>query len=165
VIRSVQRAILGAPLPTIAGEQERLNRPAALASFGLDALSSVAYAPQEILFVLVVVGSAASALVLPISVAIVLLLAIVTISYRQTIAAYPRGGGSYTVARENLGVRWGLIAAAALTVDYLLVVAVSTTAGVAELASAFPALLDYRVELAVGLIAVMVLPATLRRRR
>ena len=128
MIRSVQRAILGAPLPTIAGEHERLSRPAALASFGLDALSSVAYAPQEILFVLVAVGSAASGLVLPISVAIVALLAIVTVSYRQTIAAYPRGGGSYTVARENLGVRWGLIAAAALTVDYLLVVAVSTTA-------------------------------------
>ena len=128
MIRSVQRAVLGAPLPTIAGEHERLSGRAALASFGLDALSSVAYAPQEILLVLVVAGAAASGLVLPIAVAIVVLLAIVTISYRQTIMAYPRGGGSYTVARENLGTRWGLVAAAALTVDYLLVVAVSLTA-------------------------------------
>src|SRR5262245_64309630 len=96
-------------------------------------------------------------LTLPVAAAIVLLLAIVTISYRQTIFAYPGGGGSYIVARENLGTKFGLVAAAALMIDYLLVVAVSVTAGVQELTSAFPVLYDQRVVICVACIALMVL--------
>jgi amino acid transporter len=157
MIGSWKRAVLGRPLPTSASEDERLSRPAALAAFGLDALSSVAYAPQEILLVLVLAGPAGLGWVLPVAAAIVVLMAIVATSYRQTIYAYPGGGGSYVVARENLDTRWGLVAAGALTVDYLLVVAVSVSAGVAELGSAFPALVPYRVPLGVALIAIMVL--------
>src|SRR5262245_52941046 len=96
-------------------------------------------------------------LTLPVAAAIVLLLAIVTLSYRQTIFAYPNGGGSYIVARDNLGTRFGLVAAAALMIDYLLVVAVSVTAGVQELTSAFPVLYDSRVVLSLAFIALMVL--------
>jgi amino acid transporter len=157
MLGDLKRVLVGAPLVTSATAHERLSRPAALAAFGLDALSSVAYAPQEILFVLVLAGAAGMELVLPVALAIVVLMAMVAASYRQTIYAYPSGGGSYIVARENLGTRWGLVAGAALTVDYLLVVAVSVSAGVAELASAFPMLLPYRVPLGVGLIAFMVL--------
>src|SRR5262245_40082254 len=136
----VKRVLLGRPLPTEASKHERLSRPAALAAFGLDALSSVGYAPQEILFVLVLAGVAGMRLALPVALAIVLLLAIVTISYRQTIYAYPNGGGSYIVARENLGTSFGLVAAAALMIDYLLVVAVSVAAGVQEVVSALSTL-------------------------
>jgi amino acid transporter len=153
----IKRVLLGRPLPTSATTHERLSRPAAIAAFGLDALSSIAYAPQEILFVLVLAGAAGTALTLPVAAAIVLLLAIVTLSYRQTIFAYPNGGGSYVVARENLGTQFGLVAAAALMIDYLLVVAVSVTAGVQELTSAVPALYDQRVVICVGCIALMVL--------
>jgi amino acid transporter len=153
----IKQVLLGRPLPTSATTLERLSRPAAIAAFGLDALSSIAYAPQEILFVLVLAGAAGMALTLPIAAAIILLLAIVTASYRQTIFAYPGGGGSYIVARANLGTGFGLVAAAALMIDYLLVVAVSVTAGVQELTSAFPALHDLRVIICVASIALMVL--------
>jgi amino acid transporter len=160
----IKQVLLGQPLPTSATTLERLSRPAAIAAFGLDALSSIAYAPQEILFVLVLAGAAGLALTLPIAAAIILLLAIVTLSYRQTIFAYPNGGGSYIVARENLGTGSGLVAAAALMIDYLLVVAVSVTAGVQELTSAFPVLYDQRVIICVACIALMVL-ANLRGTR
>lgn len=100
--RTMQHLLLGRPLPTAAAE-ERLTRPMAIGAFGLDALSSVAYAPDEILYVLLLAGPAAAALDLPIAVAITVLLLIVTVSYRQTIFAYPQGGGSFTAARENLG--------------------------------------------------------------
>jgi amino acid transporter len=153
----VKQVLLGPPLPTQASQHERLGRPAAIAAFGLDALSSIAYAPQEILFVLVLAGATGLALTLPVAAAIVLLLAIVTLSYRQTIFAYPNGGGSYVVARDNLGTGFGLVAAASLMIDYLLVVAVSVTAGVQELTSAFPALYDQRVPIGVACIAFMVL--------
>jgi len=155
-VSKVRQALLGRPLPTEATAQERLSRSAAIAAFGLDALSSIAYAPQEILFVLVLAGAVGMALTLPITAAIVLLLAILTLSYRQTIFAYPNGGGSYIVARENLGTRFGLIAAASLMIDYLLVVAVSVTAGVQELVSAFPGLNEYRVIASVVCIFLMV---------
>jgi amino acid transporter len=153
----IRHLLLGQPLPTSATTLERLSRPAAIAAFGLDALSSIAYAPQEILFVLVLAGAAGMALTLPIAAAIILLLAIVTLSYRQTIFAYPGGGGSYIVARANLGTGFGLVAAAALMIDYLLVVAVSVTAGVQELTSAFPVLYDQRVIICLVCIALMVL--------
>lgn len=114
-----RRFVLGRPLPTAASKHERLSRPRALGAFGLDALSSVAYGPDEILYVLVLAGTAGLQLAMPIALAIAVLLAVVVTSYRQTNYAYPQGGGSYTVARENLGTLPGLVAAAALMVDYM----------------------------------------------
>src|ERR1700693_2190715 len=140
----------GRPIPTAAAAHQRLTKPAALGAFGLDALSSVAYGPDEILYVLVLAGSAGTRLFLPIAIAIVALLAIVVTSYRQTIFAYPQGGGSYTVARENLGTGVSLVAAAALMVDYLTTVAVSITAGVEAIIAFAPGLDAVRVPLDVG---------------
>jgi amino acid transporter len=148
--------LIGIPLPSARLMHERLNKVQALAVFSSDALSSVAYATEEILLVLVVAGSAALGLSLPIALAIAGLLAIVVSSYYQTIHAYPAGGGAYIVAHDNLGPWPGLTAAAALLIDYVLTVAVSITAGVAAFTSAFPALLPFRVEfclLAIVLIA------------
>jgi len=149
------RLIFGAPLRTSAGGHQRLDRPRAMGAFGLDALSSVAYGPDEILYVLVLAGSAGLAFDLPIAAAIAALLAIVVTSYRQTIFAYPHGGGSYTVARENLGIRLGLVAAAALMVDYLTTVAVSVTAGVEAIIAFAPALDVYRVQIDVAVIILL----------
>ncbi len=157
MIEGVQRLLLGRPLPTAEAEHERLNRPGALGAFGLDALSSVAYGPDEILYVLILAGAAGTRLDLPIALAITALLAIVVTSYRQTIFAYPKGGGSYTVARENLGTGAGLLAAAALMVDYLTTVAVSVTAGVEALMALVPALIAHRVALDMACIVVLML--------
>jgi amino acid transporter len=157
VIRSLRRLVFGRPLPTSEAAHERLTRPRALGAFGLDALSSVAYGPDEILYVLLLAGAAGAALDVPIAAAIVVLLAIVVSSYRQTIYAYPMGGGSYTVALENLGVRPSLVAAAALMVDYLTTVAVSVTAGVEAIIAFAPALNPYRVPLGVAVIALLML--------
>jgi amino acid transporter len=156
VISAIQRLLLGRPLPSSASIHERLSRASALGAFGLDALSSVAYGPDEILYVLLLAGSAGLALDLPVAAAIALLLLIVATSYRQTIFAYPRGGGSYTVARENLGAHAGLTAAAALMVDYVTTVAVSVTAGVQAITAFAPGLFHYRVALDVGCIVLMV---------
>lgn len=156
-LHRLKRLFVGTPLPTAQSRHERLGRSTALAVFASDALSSVAYATEEILLVLVLAGSAAFSYSLPIGVAIALLIAIVVSSYRQTIRAYPRGGGAYIVTKDNLGVAPGLIAGAALLIDYVLTVAVSVAAGVAAMTSAFPALFRYRVPLcvvAVALIAV-----------
>ncbi len=152
---SWKRWLLGSPLETERAREQRLGIPIALAVFSSDALSSVAYATEEILLVLSLAGASALGYSIPISGVIVLLLAILIASYRQTIHAYPDGGGSYIVARENLGTLWGLVAAAALLLDYILTVAVSTAAGVAAVTSAWPALLHYRV--AVGLVFLLVL--------
>jgi len=152
---SWKRWFLGTPLETERFQEERLRVPIALAVFSSDALSSVAYATEEILLVLSIAGMAALDYSMPISAVIALLLFIVIISYRQTIHAYPEGGGSYIVARENLGTLWGLIAAAALLLDYILTVAVSTAAGVAAVTSAFPGLLRDRV--ALGLLFLFLL--------
>ena len=152
---SWKRWFLGTPLETERFQEERLRVPIALAVFSSDALSSVAYATEEILLVLSIAGMAALDYSMPISAVIALLLFIVIISYRQTIHAYPEGGGSYIVARENLGTLWGLIAAAALLLDYILTVAVSTAAGVAAVTSAFPGLLRDRV--ALGLVFLFLL--------
>jgi amino acid transporter len=132
-----------------------------MGAFGLDALSSVAYGPDQILFVLVLAGSAGVALDIPIAFAIAALLGIVAFSYRQTIYAYPNGGGSYTVARQNLGTRAGLVAAAALMVDYLTTVAVSITAGVAAIVAFAPGLDSHRVIIDVALI-VLIMVVNLR---
>ncbi len=150
---TVRKVLLGSPLPTAAEAHERLTKVQALAIFSSDALSSVAYATEEILLVLVVAGSAALGLSLPIALVIAGLLAVVATSYYQTIHGYPSGGGAYIVAHDNLGVWPGLTAAAALLIDYVLTVAVSITAGVAAITSAFPTLLPFRVELCLLAIA------------
>ena len=153
----ITRLLLGPPLPNSAAANERLSRSRAIGAFGLDALSSVAYGPDEILYVLLLAGAAAAGLALPIALAIAALLAIVALSYRQTIFAYPRGGGSYTVARENLGTNAGLVAAAALMVDYLTTIAVSVTAGVEALIAFAPALDQVRVPADVLAIVLLML--------
>jgi amino acid transporter len=153
---AIRRLLLGSPLPTDAESHQRLTKVQALAVFSSDALSSVAYATEEILLVLVLAGSSALGLSLPIALTISALLAIVATSYYQTVHGYPSGGGAYIVAHDNLGVWPGLTAAAALLIDYVLTVAVSITAGVAAITSAFPGLLPFRVPfclLAIGVIA------------
>src|SRR4030065_609458 len=142
---SLKRFILGTPLATAQARHERLSKIPALAIFASDNLSSVAYATEEILLVLVLAGSIALAYSPPIGIAIGFLTAIVASSYWQTIHAYPSGGGAYIVAKENLGVYPGLVAGAALLVDYVLTVSVSTAAGVAAITAAFPALYPERI--------------------
>ncbi len=138
--------VFGRPLPSDRLEHERLNKRTALAVLSSDAISSVAYATDQILFVLGgAIGAAAVAYVVPISATIVGLLVLVGLSYRQTVFAYPGGGGSYTVAKENLGTSAGLVAAAALLTDYILTVAVSISSGVAAITSAYPALVPHTV--------------------
>ncbi|MER3515027.1 MAG: amino acid permease, partial [Chloroflexota bacterium] len=126
----IKQLLIGPPLPTHKLAEKRLNKIRALAAFSPDALSSIAYANQEIYLGLVVAGSAGLALSWPIGLAITVVLGIVALSYFQTIHGYPTGGGSYIVARDNLGTLPGLVAAAALLIDYLLTAAVSLTAGV-----------------------------------
>jgi amino acid transporter len=149
--------LIGPPLPTQQLANERLNKIRALAAFSPDALSSIAYANQEIYLGLLVAGSAGLLLAWPIGLAITGLLILVALSYFQTIAGYPSGGGSYVVARRNLGTLPGLIAAAALLVGYLLTAAVSLAAGVEALASAVPVLWSYRVPVALALLLVITL--------
>ena len=158
---SLKRIILGQPLATAAEKHERLGKIAGLAVFASDALSSVAYGTEEVLLVLVTAGSAALALSFPIMMGIAILVAIVAASYWQTIHAYPSGGGSYIVAKDNLGTLPGLIAGASLLIDYVLTVAVSTASGVAAVTSAFPVLFPWRVALCV-LCVTLVTIANLR---
>lgn len=155
--RSWQTWLIGRPLSTADAPHQTIGKAIGLAVFASDALSSTAYATQEILVVLAAAGTAAFGYVFPISLAIVGLLAIVTLSYQQTIHAYPGGGGAYIVSRDNLGELPAQAAGAALLTDYVLTVAVSVSAGVAQLASAFPGLLLYRVELSVGLVLFVML--------
>ena len=132
----LKRLLVGNPLKTTQATEERLSKRLALAVFSSNALSSVAYATEEILLVLVIAGSAAVAWSIPVSIMIVLLLTFLTISYRQIIFEYPEGGGAYTVAKSNFGELPGLTAAAVLMIDYVLTVAVSAAAGIAALTSA-----------------------------
>ena len=154
-LRGLKRFLVGAPLPTAQSRHERLGKATALAVFASDPLSSVAYATEEILLVLTLAGSTALSYSLPIGIAIAVLIAIVVSSYRQTIRAYPQGGGAYIVARENLGTVPALVAGAALLTDYVLTVSVSVAAGVAAVTSAFPALFLYRVVLGVLAVAAI----------
>lgn len=149
--------LIGHPLPTFKLGEARLDNVRALAALSPDALSSIAYANQEIYLGLVVAGWAGLNYSLPIALAIAALLAILTLSYSQTILAYPTGGGSYTVAKENLGKLPGWVAAGALLIDYVLTAAVSLTAGVAAIASAFPVLWPHRTGLALVLLAIITL--------
>lgn len=150
--RSWRTWLIGRPLATADAPHQTIGKAIGLAVFASDALSSTAYATQEIMVILAAAGTMAFGLVFPISLAIVGLLAIVVLSYEQTIHAYPGGGGAYIVARDNLGELPAQIAAAALLTDYVLTVAVSVASGVAQIASAFPALLPHRVEMSVALI-------------
>ena len=147
--------LFGRKLATEEAPHQTISKKIALAVFASDALSSVAYATQEILIILALAGTAYFGLSIPISFVIVGLLIILTISYRQTIYAYPNGGGAYIVAHDNLGDGPALTAGAALLTDYILTVAVSISSGVAQITSAFPVLYGYRVEIALGLILLI----------
>jgi len=150
-----RNTILGTPLASQQQSHERLTKVKALAVLSSDALSSVAYATEQILFYLVLAGASAYGFILPITGAIALLLAIVVLSYRQTIKAYPKGGGSYIVASDNLGPLAGLIAGCALMTSYTLTVAVSVAAGTDNIISAAPSAIPYRVPLCLAFIALL----------
>src|SRR6266581_2858342 len=147
LLSQFKRFVVGKPISSHLAHHERLSRLTGLAVLSSDPLSSVAYATEEILRVLVLVGAGALGLATPIAFVIASILAIVVFSYRQTLHAYPSGGGAYIVAKENLGEMPALIAAASLLIDYILTVAVSIAAGVAAITSAFPAWHVNRVEL------------------
>ncbi len=153
----LKRWLVGLPLKTAQAAHERLSKRLALAVFSSDALSSVAYATEEILLVLILAGTAAVGWSIPISLSIILLLAILTMSYRQIIFEYPAGGGAYTVAKSNLGEWPGLVAAAALMIDYVLTVAVSVAAGIAAVTSAIPMLFPHRETLCLLAIVIVLL--------
>jgi amino acid transporter len=153
LVAGVRRVLFGRPLATDEELDERLPKVKALATFSSDNLSSVAYASELIMFTLLAAGSSAFWLVMPISFLIVTIFVIIVVSYRQTIRAYPSGGGSYIVAKENLGTGSALLAAAALLTDYVLTVSVSVAAGVLAITSAFPDLEMWRVPL--GVVAIL----------
>jgi amino acid transporter len=147
--------LLGKPLANWEEKGERIGPAAGIPIFGLDALSSAAYGPEAALTILIPLGAMGVAYIVPISGAIILLLAIVFFSYRQTIDAYPNGGGSYTVARENIGTGAGLLAAAALLIDYVLTAAVGISAGVGALVSAIPSLGPHTLAICLGILLVI----------
>ena len=149
--------LIGKPLSTADAPHQTIRKLVGLSVFASDALSSTAYATQEILVILAAAGTLAFGYAFPIAIAIVCLLAIVTISYEQTIHAYPSGGGAYIVARDNLGELPAQIAGAALLTDYILTVAVSVSSGVAQMVSAFPAIAGYRVWIAVAMVGLIML--------
>ncbi len=153
----IKRFLLGRPIPSHLAHHERFSRVTGLAVLSSDALSSVAYATEEILRVLLLAGAAALSLSAPIAGIIAVILVIVTISYRQTIHAYPGGGGAYIVVRDNIGRTPSLIAAAALLIDYVLTVAVSIASGVAAITSAFPSWHVNRVELALAFVVLLMI--------
>lgn len=155
--RSLSTWLIGRPLQTADAPHQTIGKAIGLAVFASDALSSTAYATQEILVILAAAGAAAFGLAFPISIAIVILLIIVALSYEQTIHAYPGGGGAYIVARDNLGELPAQIAGAALLTDYILTVAVSVSSGVAQIVSAFEGLFDYRIYIAVALVFIVML--------
>ena len=149
--------LIGRPLPSADAESQKIGKFIGLAVFSSDALSSVAYAPQEMLMILAVAGVTAFHIAIPIAIAICVLLAILILSYEQTIHAYPDGGGAYIVSRDNLGELPAQMAAAALLTDYILTVAVSVSSGVAQLVSAFSGLYDYRIIISVGFVFLVML--------
>ncbi len=152
---SFMDTLLGKPIASQDAEEEKIGALAAVPVLGLDGLASAAYGPEAAMTVLIPLGAVALVYVGPIILILLALLAVLYVSYRQTMAAYPLGGGSYTVSKENLGVRAGLIAAAALLLDYVLVAAVGISAGVGALLSAFPALGEYRLVLCLGILGLI----------
>ena len=156
--RTIGHFLIGRPLQTADAPHQTIGKAVGLAVFASDALSSTAYATQEILVILAAAGTMAFGYVFPISIVIVGLLAIVVISYEQIIHAYPNGGGAYVVAYDNFGYLPALVAAAALLIDYILTVSVSVSSGVAQIVSAYPELFGYRIPIAVGcVIFIMVI--------
>src|SRR5262245_5261773 len=153
--RSWRSWLIGRPLPTADAPHQTVSKVVGMAVFGADALSSIAYAPQETLVILAGAGTQAFGYAFPISLVITALLAIVSVSYLQTIQAYPSGGGAYTVVKENLGVSAALVAGAALLMDYILLAAVTVSSGVAQIVSAFPDLFPFRVWLSIGLLGLI----------
>ena len=147
--------IVGKPLRSSEERAEQIGPVAGIPIFGLDALSSAAYGPEAALVLLIPLGLAGARFIVPISAAIITLLVIVYFSYRQTIEAYPTGGGSYTVARFNLGAFWGLLAASALLADYILTAAVGISAGVGALISAVPRLEPHTMGLCLAILVVI----------
>jgi len=154
---TIRRLLIGAPLATYRLELEKLGILSGLAVFASDALSSVAYGPEEVMLILMLAGGQGLPYVLPVIAAIVITLFVVATSYRQTVVEYPSGGGAYVVARDNLGTSSAHIAGAALLTDYVLTVAVSTAAGVAAITSAWQGLYPYRVALGLVCIAAVML--------
>src|SRR5271169_4933646 len=152
---SVIDVLLGKALATSDERAEQIGVSAGIPIFGLDALSSAAYGPEAALTLLIPLGAAGVAYIVPVSLSIIVLLSIVYFSYRQTIAAYPGGGGSYTVASENLGRHAGLLAAAALMIDYVLTAAVGISAGVGALISAVPSLQSSTLRLCLGILVLI----------
>jgi amino acid transporter len=152
---TIRDFLFGKPLTTSMERAEQLGTVAGIPIFGLDALSSAAYGPEAALTILIPLGAAGIAYIVPISTSIIVLLTIVYFSYRQTIAAYPGGGGSYTVATENLGTFAGLLAASALMIDYVLTVAVGISAGVGALVSAVPNLLPHTLSLCLSILVLI----------
>lgn len=155
MLMSLKRIFIGRPLKSTELSEKRLSKTKALAILSSDALSSVAYGPEQILIVLVAVSAAALWYSLPIAMGVVVLLAALILSYRQVIHAYPQGGGAYIVSKENLGLNAGLIAGGALLVDYMLTVAVSVSAGADAITSAFPSLQPYNLELSIVFVIVL----------
>lgn len=154
---TLKRRVIGRPISSQDEDSQLLPKRLALPVFASDPLSSVAYASEEAMLVLALAGAGALRLVTPVSFAVATLLAVVVLSYRQTIRAYPGGGGAFIVAHENLGAGPGVVAAAALLTDYILTVAVSVAAGVAAITSAYPILLQWRVEMALAFIGLLTL--------
>ncbi len=157
MLKTLKKIVLGPPLASKDIAHQRLGKRVALAVFSSDSMSSVAYATEEILLVLVTAGATAIYFSVPIAIAISILIFILVISYSETVHAYPSGGGAYIVAKENLGINAGLTAGAALLIDYVLTVSVSITAGVAAITSAFPAVYTHRIGLCLLLILLMTL--------
>jgi len=156
-LAAIKRVLLGRPIPSRLAHHERLTKATGLAVLSSDALSSVAYATEEVVRTLILAGAGALWLATPIGVVIAILLIVVALSYRQTIHAYPSGGGAYIVAAENIGTDAGLVAGAALLIDYVLTVAVSVVAGVAAITSAFPFWYEHRVALALAFVVLITL--------
>src|ERR1700709_2110186 len=148
-------SLLGRPLATSEERAEHIGVSAGIPIFGLDALTSAAYGPEAAMALLIPLGVFGTQYIVPIITAILILLVIVFFSYRQTIEAYPNGGGSYTVASENLGEGAGLLAAAALMIDYILTAAVGVSAGVTALTSALPSLQPHTLALCLVILAVL----------
>src|SRR5690242_17000068 len=149
------RWLFGRPLRSDEEQEEQISPLTGVPVLGLDALASTAYGPEAALTVLIVTGASGTHTIVPIAIAILIVLALVYTSYLQTIGAYPNGGGSYTVAKENLGPKWGVVAATALCTDYVLNVAVAIAAGVGAVVSALPALLPHTLLLCLAILIVL----------
>jgi amino acid transporter len=155
MLTSLKRFLIGRPLKSTELGEQRLNKTKALAILSSDALSSVAYGPEQILIVLFTIGATAFWYSIPIAIGVLVLLTALILSYRQIIFAYSHGGGAYVVSRENLGVNPGLIAGGSLLVDYILTVAVSVSAGTDAITSAFPILHPYAVVIAITFVILI----------